>query len=472
MRPLRISRLGLRFYVVGLAQIAVIAAGFVAVIVAGRSERHFRPPGAATVAAHLLAHALGDPDALAAELRVIAEQVAVDATVVGPDGEIVASTSEPAPRCTETSPMARPRPMLPPYLRPQGPPEGGPPCASAPLVFPGGRVGHVEVWARGPPPPPALLSKRVVLIVLLVVGVSSLLLTRSITRPLRTIAGAARAFGRGDLAARARIDRQDELGDVAHAFDEMAERVTELLRAEKELLANISHELRTPLARIRVALDIAVEGDAEVARESLADIGADLDELERLISDTLTAARLDLGDGSTHAGVPPLRREVVDVSQLLARAASRFRTAHPDRPLETDVPDELPAVHGDPVLLRRVIDNLLENAHKYSERPADPVELVARAGSEVEIDVVDRGIGIAESDLPSVFRPFFRADRSRTRATGGLGLGLALAKRIVDAHGGTIALSSRPGEGTRATVRLPRVAAPREPTDGETPARR
>jgi signal transduction histidine kinase len=109
---------------------------------------------------------------------------------------------------------------------------------------------------------------------------------------------------------------------------------------------------------------------------------------------------------------------------------------------------------GDPVLLRRVIDNLLENARKYSDA-ADAVELHATSGNELSIEVVDRGIGIAAADLPLLFRPFFRADKSRTRATGGLGLGLALAKRIVDAHGGTITIESVVDEGTRVRVRLP-----------------
>jgi two-component system OmpR family sensor kinase len=141
---------------------------------------------------------------------------------------------------------------------------------------------------------------------------------------------------------------------------------------------------------------------------------------------------------------------------VLERAASRFRAAHPARPLTAEIRVDLPVIDGDPVLLRRVVDNLLENAHKYSKRAEDEVELRAEASAaSVRIEVVDRGIGIAAEDLPLVFRPFFRADRSRTRATGGLGLGLALAKRIVDAHGGTLAIESRLGEGTRAIVELP-----------------
>jgi signal transduction histidine kinase len=233
--------------------------------------------------------------------------------------------------------------------------------------------------------------------------------------------------------------------------------VASLLRAERELLANVSHELRTPLARIRMALALASEGGADAARQSFSDIAEDLDELERLIADILTAARLDLTDGAA-AGIPPLRRERVDPESLLAHAASRFRTAHPERPLRVDVGQALPSIEGDPVLLRRVVENLLENAHAYTEHAADPVDLVARSDEIDEglaIEVVDRGVGIASADLLRVFTPFYRADRSRTRATGGLGLGLTLAKRIVDAHGGRLELASVPNEGTRARVWLP-----------------
>jgi signal transduction histidine kinase len=120
------------------------------------------------------------------------------------------------------------------------------------------------------------------------------------------------------------------------------------------------------------------------------------------------------------------------------------------------VDDGLPELDVDPVLFRRVLDNLLDNAHKYTFDPAPAIALTARhAGDTVELEVADRGAGIAEADLPYVFAPFFRADRSRSRGTGGVGLGLTLAQRIVEAHGATIAVASRLGEGTRVTIRVP-----------------
>ena len=235
----------------------------------------------------------------------------------------------------------------------------------------------------------------------------------------------------------------------------MAERLERLVRSEKELLANVSHELRTPLARIRVAVDLAAEGDLERAHRYLGEMAADVGELGRLVEDILTAARLDLAAGKSASAELPLRREPVDASELLARAADRFRAAHPGRRLELDAAGPLPGLEADPALLRRVLENLLDNAHKYSD-PGEPIELAARAeGGSLVVEVRDRGIGIDAADLPRLFTPFFRTDRSRARGTGGVGLGLALARRIVEAHGGRIAAESAPGKGTAVRFSVP-----------------
>jgi len=124
--------------------------------------------------------------------------------------------------------------------------------------------------------------------------------------------------------------------------------------------------------------------------------------------------------------------------------------------LRTEIAGDLPPLTADAVLLRRVIDNLLDNAHKYSDAPPSEIALrAARAGDKIVIEVRDQGGGIAPDDLKRVFEPFFRADPSRTRTTGGLGLGLALARRIVEAHQGALTIDSVLGAGTRACVELP-----------------
>jgi signal transduction histidine kinase len=291
---------------------------------------------------------------------------------------------------------------------------------------------------------------------LLVIFVGAALTARWIARPLGQLSRAARALGRGDFGARTDLKRADELGEVGDAFNEMAGRIQELMLAEKELLANVAHELRTPLARIRVALEIAGESEVDVVNSSLSEIAVDLSELETLIDDVLTATRFELGNGNLPKAQFALHAEEISPNALGERAVERFRTRHPARALSIECSAELPVVEADPVLFRRVLDNLLENADKYSPDPANAIQLrISRAAERVTFEVADRGQGICAEDLPQVFTPFFRGEPSRSRDTGGVGLGLTLAKRIVEAHAGTIQLSSRPGGGTLAQVSLP-----------------
>lgn len=317
-------------------------------------------------------------------------------------------------------------------------------------------IGYALAAPRRLEPPPGRMITAM-LLTLLVVAMASVPFARSLTKPLERLAATVRRLGEGDLRVRAVERRKDEVGDLSSAFNEMAERIEQLRRAEKELLANVSHELRTPLARIRVALDLAASGRP---LRYLPEIAEDLAELERMVDDILTAMRLDLSQERAGVATTPLRLQPTDPRQLLARAVSRFSDHHPDRELLVEVPERLPILQTDPTMLRRVIDNLLENAHKYSN--ADRViELQAHAApaagpqSSVEIAVRDQGIGIDAADLPRVFTPFFRSDRSRARQTGGVGLGLPLARRIVLAHGGDIEVRSEVGIGTTITVRLP-----------------
>jgi len=443
LRDILRARLALRIYVVGLAQFVVITLGFVAIIESGRG-RDMGPHDAEVRFIGKVAElALTEPNMLPQVLESVRVDLNSITTIYDANGAIVATNATTGiPECLALAPKEHPRP-------------GKSGCRIKPIRFPDGRLGRIEHIGIFPSPP--IGGTTLISLVLVVVGISSLLLARSLTRPLGKLSTAARALGNGDLKARVGLKSRDELGEVSRAFDEMAERVSALLRAERELLANVSHELRTPLSRIRMALALVAdaEGDVAVAQEMLGEIGADLDELERLITDVLTAARLDFEEAGVPSAIPPLRRQEVNLSELLGHAETRFRATHPQRNLEADVPEDLPTVNADPVLLRRVFDNLLENAHKYTEHPDEPIRLVARFGDEIMVDVIDKGMGIASDDLERVFQPFYRVDKSRTRATGGLGLGLPLAKRIVDAHGGKIELLSKINEGTRVRVRLP-----------------
>jgi signal transduction histidine kinase len=442
--PSYATRLAIRIYLIGLAQIATLVVGSVALAFVIFPKVVPQPLGMARYVADDVARAAGDPVALAHEISRY-DGVAANVDIVDGRGVLRLSTLPPgSARCWNG-------PMPADGATTEAPPSRSP-CYARRLTLPDGQQGYIAVRM-----PPWVLVGRFVPAVLimaaLIVAVASLLLGRSLSVPLRRMSAAAQAFGNGNLRARVGLKRRDELGRVAREFDEMAERVSDLLRTERELLASVSHELRTPLARIRVALDLAAEGDADVARESLKDIAGDLEELERLIGDVLTAARLDLGE--FRKAIPPLRREQVDVHDLVARAESRFRAEHPRRGLVADVSTDCTWVHGDPVLLRRALDNLLENANKYTDGVDDPIEIRADVPDGLRIRVIDHGVGIAPEDIKRLFRPFFRADRSRARATGGLGLGLVLVRRIIEAHRGTVTLESHLGKGTVVTVLLP-----------------
>jgi signal transduction histidine kinase len=429
-----------RIYGHGLVLLVLVAVVLTAV--AWGLGRRIPPREPERVVAYVAARVeerAASPERLAAELRELKEGLGLETTVFSADGAVRAAAGVPAPPLGADQVAG---------LR-KGPlrVDGHGFTFAAPLPAAGGYV----VVEPGPHSRSYVRTALFLGVVLVVLAIGSYPTARSIASPLERLTAAANRLGEGDLTVRAGLRARGEVGELARAFDEMAERLERLVRAERELLANVSHELRTPLARIRVALELAAEGDHEKARRYITEIGDDLAELDGLVEEILTAARLT---GAGPAGLP-VHRARLELSTLLGELAARFRAADPARPLRLEIAPGLPAVDVDAPLLRRLVDNLLDNARKYSEEGA-PVTLAARAEpGAVVVEVRDRGIGIDPSDLPKLFTPFFRTDRSRSRGTGGIGLGLTLAKRIAEAHGGTLVAESRPGEGTTMRVVLP-----------------
>jgi len=371
----------------------------------------------------------------------------VRVTVYSPQGEALASSTREA--MVAPAPHERARANAAESTSGPFPGVALHPCAD--------RSGRYAV-AGGPLQKPALgrLLGRLsfsVAVVVLIVALSSIPLARSLVKPLRALVATATRFGEGELAARARQERSDEIGDLARAFNAMAAKLEARLLAEREMLANISHELRTPLARVRVVLEMAKEDPARAA-SLVNEISRDLTELERLTEDVLATVRLDFERG--HSRAPTglrLRATEVDLNAVLHQAVVRAAEAHPEREFVLEAPQRPAPLTGDPALLRRLFDNLLDNAQKYSTGP-----IVVRGrddGQALAVDVEDSGIGIDRADLERIFEPFFRTDRSRQRATGGTGLGLALCRRIAELHGASITAESGAGK-TTVTVRLPR----------------
>jgi signal transduction histidine kinase len=440
-----------RVYLHGLLLLVLVGAGTLAIQAAVGPPMEFR--NSARMVAFLAEHledVRSNPARLAhdlAELRVIANlEVAVF-----DGGRAVASNVVPPPAPLGAGDEARLAGGVFEMHLPQS--------FAAPL---GNQPGRYIIVKR---PVPALLQRAAVVIgaMLVALVIASIPMARALASPLEKLGSAARALGSGDLSARTGLRRNDEVGDLALAFDEAAEKIERLIRSEKELLANVSHELRTPITRIRLALDILAEDQVGEAAAFVRAITADLSELERLVDDILTAARLDLVASRATGGELPLRVARIDPAELLRSAVARFGSAHPDRSLDLEIEEPLPSMRGDAGLLRRVLANLLDNAEKYSDASTPITVRAASRSGALGVDIQDRGIGVEARDLPRLFTPFFRTDRSRARGTGGVGLGLTLSRRIVEAHGGRIAVESAPGAGTTFRLEIPLEAAGRTP---------
>jgi signal transduction histidine kinase len=264
---------------------------------------------------------------------------------------------------------------------------------------------------------------------------------RRVLSPLRTLKSGVDEVGAGRLDHRIPEVGHGELRDLARAFNAMTERLARLLRSKEQLLLDVSHELRSPITRLKVQLEFL--DDAE-ARESLR---SDLAEMEAMVTTLLESARL------RHAAAA-MNLETVNMGELIRSLVSEFKDRPPGVALGP-IADQL--VKADPEKIRIVLRNLLDNGLKHSPEDGSPVSIsMTNKPDCLEIVIEDRGEGIPESALPHLFEPFFRPDISRSRKTGGYGLGLSLCKAIMDAHGGSIDLVTKSGEGTRATVTVPR----------------
>ncbi len=274
--------------------------------------------------------------------------------------------------------------------------------------------------------------------IVLVVGLLCYLLAVNMATPLRALGKTVEQFGNGDLAARVRSPRRDEIGDLSRAFDQMADRIQTLLTAERRLLQDISHELRSPLARLSFAAELtrtAEDRDAATTR-----LKKELHRLTHLVDSLLQVTRAE-GDASF------LNREEISLDQLLKDLVADCEIEADARLCEMVLQTNgRVVVHGDKELLRRAIENVLRNAIRYAPEstPID-VKLESSAHS-AKISIRDFGPGVPEELLPELFKPFFRADKSRNGNSGGAGLGLAIAQRAITLHQGKVqAQNTNPG---------------------------
>ena len=303
---------------------------------------------------------------------------------------------------------------------------------------------------------PPVAAKSLVLYFLLISGAVALVcwaLALSIVFPLRGLARSVEQFGRGQLSVRLYSRRRDEIGELSRSFDQMAQRIGSLVTAEHRLLQDVSHELRAPLARMSFAVELARR---EKNREDALDrIKHEIQRLSDLVTSLLQV---------TKSGGEPLARK-----QQAFRVADLLHDIAEDCGIEAAARDCRVVVHadanpnmvGDKALLRRAFENIVRNAIRYS--PADsPVEIGLRASEQFTIiSVRDYGVGVPEECVDKLVQPFFRVDDSRNEATGGAGLGLAIAQRAIGIHEGSLHVKNA-SPGLCVSIELPR--APRSPS--------
>ena len=281
----------------------------------------------------------------------------------------------------------------------------------------------------------------------LVLGV---LLSRALTRPLRELTSATEEMSTGQLGRQVPVYSQDEIGKLASSFNQMSSDLAKAARVRKQMTADIAHDLRTPLTVLRGYTEGLRDGSIQGRGDLYELLHQEVAHLQRLVEDLRTLSLADAGELT-------LRRRAVDPKALLERAglAHVVSARQKNISLRVEAPDSLPSVAVDVERMTQVLNNLVTNALRFSSE--GQIVLSASSGKNwVILQVTDSGMGIAQEELRQIFDRFYKVDRSRHRdGQSQSGLGLAIAKAIVEAHSGTIAAESALGEGTRFTIRLP-----------------
>jgi signal transduction histidine kinase len=293
----------------------------------------------------------------------------------------------------------------------------------------------------------SLLGRALTVIGLFVVALMAVVARRvssRILQPLGAVSGAAQRMAEGLLETRVETISADEVGQLSASFNRMAEALRDMIQHERRFVAAVSHELRTPLAALHAAQEVVSTYRDRLpadGREALDLLGEDLVAMRQLVAELLEVSELDSGRAA-------VRPEEVRLRTLVETLLRRRR-----RDARVDGPD--PSIETDKARLERIVGNLVDNAYTHGEGRDVQID-VAEDHSHCSLTVSDRGPGIPEEEQPLLFRRFYKPDRSRTRETAGVGLGLAIAQENARLLGGSIEVVSRGGVGASFTVRLPR----------------
>ncbi len=285
----------------------------------------------------------------------------------------------------------------------------------------------------------------------LVAVLISLLFSRRILQPLRAMMQASQRISEGHYDERVQVGGADELGQLAERFNQMAEKLHQVEAMRRQLIGDVSHELRTPLTAIKGSMEGLMDGVLPASDETYQQIHQEADRLNRLVDDLQELSRVE-------SGAYELDLRPTQIAPLLETLGKRFRQQFEARrvELDLDLPAGLPPVLADEHRILQVLTNLTANALQYTPAGGTVTISAARTNGSIRITVRDTGAGIAPEHLTHLFDRFYRVDKSRSRAAGGSGIGLTIAKYLVEAHGGKIWVESEGiGNGSKFSFMLP-----------------
>jgi len=294
-------------------------------------------------------------------------------------------------------------------------------------------------------------------------GAASLFVARRIVKPLRRMIATSRGIAAGHYHDRIEVSDDYEIGDLATSLNSMAATLEHTEQQRQELIGNVAHELRTPLTTIKGYMEGLIDGIVPANDATFALIGEEADRLSRLVHDLQDLSRIEESGVALHIR-PALVGDIIGgtVQKMRPQCEAKGVT------LTAAVAPGTPRVLADHDRVQQVLLNLVDNALHYTpaggsiriEAGVGPRETAAGDEPPVRIVVVDTGIGIPSEHLPHVFTRFYRVDKSRSRGAGGAGIGLTIARRLTEAHGGTLTAESEPGHGSRFTITLPSAGGP------------
>ncbi len=284
---------------------------------------------------------------------------------------------------------------------------------------------------------------------LLLAFVISYLLTRRLLRPLSQMSDISRSLAAGDFSARVEVTSSDEVGQLGLAFNRMTDSLEHIEKLRKNMVADVAHELRTPLTNLRGYVEALTDEVLPPARETFELLQQEIMRLVKLVENLQQLARAE-------AAHSYLKRERLSLPELIEQLLPLYRPIFDERriAISTDFPADSPEITADRDKLLQAVRNLLDNSAKYTPPGGWLRIATARTPSGIQVSFVNNGPGIAAADLPYIFERFFRADRSRSRDAGGAGIGLAIVKELIEAHGGQVGADSSPAE-TRVWFTLP-----------------